>query len=73
MGLRGYRGLQELTRGDRGLLEVAGGYKRLQGVTGGYKWLQEVRGGYLSNRPHFLRVYRRDNPPGMLGEHEKSL
>ena len=73
MGLRGYRGLQELTRGDRGLLEVAGGYKRLQGVTGGYKWLQEVRGGYLSNRPLFLWVYRRDNPPGMLGEHEKSL
>ena len=63
MGLRGYRGLQELTRGDRGLLEVAGGYKGLQ----------EVRGGYLSNRPHFLWVYRRDNPPGMLGEHEKSL
>ena len=28
---------------------------------------------YLSNRPHFLRVYRRDNPRGMLGEHEKSL
>ena len=28
---------------------------------------------YLSNRPHFLWVYRRDNPLGMLGEHEKSL
>ena len=27
---------------------------------------------YLSNRPHFLWVYRRDNPSGMLGEHEKS-
>ena len=27
----------------------------------------------LSNRPHFLWVYRRDNPRGMLGEHEKSL
>ena len=27
---------------------------------------------YLSNRPHFLWVYRRDNPRGMLGEHEKS-
>ena len=26
---------------------------------------------YLSNRPHFLWVYRRDNPRGMLGEHEK--
>ena len=28
---------------------------------------------YLSNRPHFLWVYRRDNPSGMLGEHEKKL
>ena len=28
---------------------------------------------YLSNRPHFLWVYRRDNPRGMLGEHEKTL
>ena len=28
---------------------------------------------YLSNRPHFLWVYRRDNPRGMLGELEKSF
>ena len=28
---------------------------------------------YLSNRPRFLRVYRRDNPRGMLGEHKNSL
>ena len=28
---------------------------------------------YLSSRPHFLWVYRGDNPRGMLGEHEKSL
>ena len=28
---------------------------------------------YFSNRPHFLWVYRRDNPRGMLGEHEKSF
>ena len=27
----------------------------------------------LNNRPHFLWVYRRDNPLRMLGEHEKSL
>ena len=27
----------------------------------------------LSNRPHFLWIYLRDNPRGMLGEHEKSL
>ena len=26
---------------------------------------------YLSNRPHFLWVYGRDNPRVMLGEHEK--
>ena len=32
-----------------------------------------AEGVYLSNRPHFLWVYRRDNPRGMLGEHEKSL
>ena len=25
----------------------------------------------LSSRPHFLRVYRGDNPRGMFGEHEK--
>ena len=28
--------------------------------------------GYLSNRPHFLLVHQRDNPRGMLGEHEKA-
>ena len=28
---------------------------------------------YKSNRPHFLWVYRRDNPLRMLGEHEKSF
>ena len=27
---------------------------------------------FLSNRPHFLWVYRHDNPHGMLGEHECS-
>ena len=27
---------------------------------------------YLSNRPHFLWVYRSDNPRWMLGEHKKS-
>jgi len=27
----------------------------------------------LSNRSHFLWVYRRDNPRGMLGKHEQSL
>ena len=35
MGLRGYRGLQEVIRGDMGLLEVKEGYKELQGVTRG--------------------------------------
>ena len=28
---------------------------------------------YLNNRPHFLWVYRRDNPSGMLGEHRENL
>ena len=28
---------------------------------------------YLRNKPHFIWVYRRDNPCGMLGEHKKSL
>ena len=28
---------------------------------------------YLSNRPHFLWVYFRDNLLGMLGEHEKKF
>ena len=28
---------------------------------------------YLSNRPHFLWVYRRDNLLGMLREHQESL
>ena len=27
----------------------------------------------LRSRPHFRCVYRRDNPRGMLGEHEKSF
>ena len=36
----------------------------------GIRTLSTERDG--SNRPHFLRVYRRDNPSGMLGEHEKS-
>ena len=35
-----------------------------------WKWWIDVD---LSNRPHFLWVYRRDNPLGMLGEHEKRL
>ena len=38
-------------------------------------WLAEQGGVgvYLSNRPHLLWVYWRDNPRGMLGEHSKSL
>ena len=35
--------------------------------------LRDISMVYLSNRPHFLWVYRRDNPLGMLGEHSKSL
>ena len=32
-----------------------------------------IASDYLNNRSHFLWVYPRDNPLGMLGEHEKSL
>ena len=28
---------------------------------------------YLSNRPHFLRVYRGNNPRGMFGRTRESL
>ena len=38
-----------------------------------FLWGLSKIGEYLSNRPHFLRVYQRDNPREMLGEHEKSL
>ena len=31
-----------------------------------------IRQLFISNRPHFLWVYRRDNPRGMLGEHGKA-
>ena len=48
-------------RGSRGLLTEVFFY----GV-----WIRLL--SCLSNRPHFLWVYRRDNPRGMLGEHEKS-
>ena len=34
---------------------------------------QNQKEGFLSNRSHFLWVYRRDNPLEILGEHEKSL
>ena len=35
MNLKGYRGLEEITRGDRGLLPIRWGYKRLQQVIRG--------------------------------------
>ena len=34
MGLRGYRGSQDVTRGDTGLLEVSIGLKGLEGLQG---------------------------------------
>ena len=37
------------------------------------KLIENLKLFYKSNRPHFLWVYRRDNPRGMLEEHEKSL
>ena len=46
MGLRGYRGLQEVKRGDRGLLKVTGVYNGLREVTRGDRGLQVVTRGY---------------------------
>ena len=37
------------------------------------KLIENLKLFYKSNRPHFLWVYRSDNPLRMLGEHEKSL
>ena len=37
------------------------------------KLIENLKLFYKSNRPHFLWVYRRDNPLRMLGEHSKSL
>ena len=37
------------------------------------KLIEKLKLFYKSNRPHFLWVYRRDNPLGMLGEHSKSF
>ena len=36
------------------------------------KLIENLKLFYISNRPHFIWVYRRDNPLGMLGEHEKA-
>ena len=73
--IRGYRRLQGVTGGYKGVTMGYRDYRGLQVATGGYKGLQDARciRGYLSNRPHFLWFYRRDNPLGMLGEPEKSL
>ena len=39
--------------------------------------LQQIRfykyEDFLSNIPHFLSVYRRNNPHGMLGKHENNV
>ena len=34
------------------------------------KHIESLKLFYKSNRPHFLWVYRRNNPLGKLGEHE---
>ena len=36
------------------------------------KLIENLKLFYKSNRPHFLWVYRRDNPLGRLEEHEKT-
>ena len=33
----------------------------------------ELNLSYKNNGPHFLLVHGRDNPLGMLGEHERNL
>ena len=37
------------------------------------KLIENLKLFYKSDRRHFLWVYRRDNPLGMLGEHSESL
>ena len=37
------------------------------------KLIENFKLFYKSSRPHFLWIYQRDNPLGMLGEHEKNL
>ena len=37
------------------------------------KLIENLKLFYKSNRSHFLWVYQRDNPLGILGEHSKSL
>ena len=37
------------------------------------KLIENLKLFYKSNRPHFLWVYRRDKPLGMLGENKKKL
>ena len=37
------------------------------------KLIENLKLFYKSNRPHFLWVYRRDNPLGILGKHSKSF
>ena len=47
------------------------GYKPMAYCAG--KLIENLKLFYKNNRPHFLWVYRRDNPLGMLGEHSKNL
>ena len=37
------------------------------------KVIENLKLFYKSNQSHFLWVYGRDNPLGMVGEHSKSL
>ena len=37
------------------------------------KLIENLKLFYKSNRPHFLWVYWRDNPLGMLGEYSRVL
>ena len=56
------------------LQKITGKYRNTVYLTGDMStWQFWSFGEHLSNRPHFLWVYRCDSPCGMLGEHEKSL
>ena len=53
--------------------EFVCGYRGKPKNTSDYKLFPKSPRIYLNNRPHFLWVYRHDNPRRILGEQEKSL
>ena len=66
----GKNGIRVFTRTQR-LIEYMQLYIKVPNITRTLIGLKSMV--YLSNRSHFLWVYRCDNPRGMLGEHENSF